>query len=379
MDSRQKNKRVLVLGCTGSIGSSTVDILRNEKERFVCCGLTANKNKKKIEELAGFFDCPYSLTSEEGYDGIKALIEKTHPDIVVNGIAGSAGLVPSIIVLEAGIDLALANKESVVMAGPVIFEAAKKHHCRILPVDSEHSAIFTLLSQCGGAGNVNQLVITASGGPFRTWDSQRIASATLEDALKHPTWSMGTKITVDSATLGNKGLEVIEAKRLFGFDTKDIKVVVHPQSIIHSLVRTKDGIVYAQLSEPDMRHPILQALDWPEIKGNSMRPFDLTDTKDGKRTLTFENPRLDDFPLLSLAFSAADKDNCHPVAFNAANEIAAWAFIEGKIKFSRISQTVASVMDYNGGKPWDSNARDLEDIFEADKMARALAKEQLEK
>lgn len=379
MDSRQKTKRVLVLGCTGSIGSSTVDILRTEKERFVCCGLTANKSKKKLEELAGLFGCPYSLTSEEGYDGIKALIEKTQPDIVVNGIAGSAGLVPSIIVLEAGIDLALANKESVVMAGPVIFETAKKHNCHILPVDSEHSAIFTLLNQCGGAGNVDQLVITASGGPFRTWDSQRIANATLEDALKHPTWSMGTKITVDSATLGNKGLEVIEAKRLFGFDTKDIKVVVHPQSIVHSLVRTRDGIVYAQLSEPDMRHPILQALDWPEVKDNSMRPFDLTDTQDGKRTLTFEKPRLDDFPLLSLAFSAAEKDNCHPVAFNAANEIAAWAFIEGKINFSRISQTVASVMDYNGGKAWDSSARDLDDIFEADKMARALAKEQLEK
>lgn len=379
MDGGQKIKKVLVLGCTGSIGSSTVDILKNEKERFECCGLTANKNRRKLEELASFFGCPYSLTADEGTDGIKALIEKTHPDIVVNGIAGSAGLVPSLIVLEAGIDLALANKESVVMAGPVIFAAASKNRCRILPVDSEHSAIFTLLSQCGGADNVDRLVITASGGPFRTWSSEKIAGATLEDALKHPTWSMGTKITVDSATLGNKGLEVIEAKRLFGFDAKRIQVVVHPQSIVHSLVRTKDGIVYAQLSEPDMRHPILQALDWPEIKENRMKPFDLTDTADGKRTLTFEKPRLSDFPLLSLAFSAAQKDNCHPVAFNAANEIAAWAFIDGRIKFSDIARTVGSVMEHNGGKDWDNSANDLHSIFEADKMARALAKEQLEK
>lgn len=316
-------KKILVLGCTGSIGTSTVDILKNHKDRFACCGLTANKNKEKLEELASFFECPYSLTSEEGTEGIKKLIEKTKPDIVVNGIAGSAGLAPSILVLEAGIDLALANKESVVMAGPVIFEMAKKSGSRILPVDSEHSAIFTLLNNCGGSKNVGQLIITASGGPFRTWPSEKIANATLKDALKHPTWNMGTKITVDSATLGNKGLEVIEAKRLFGFDTKQIEVVVHPESIIHSLVRTNDGIVYAQLSEPDMKHPIIQALDWPEVKHNFMKPFDLTDTATGSRTLTFEKPRMDDFPLLKLAFKAAEKDNCHPIAFNAANEIAA--------------------------------------------------------
>lgn len=365
-------KKILVLGCTGSIGTSTVDILKNHKDRFACCGLTANKNKEKLEELASFFECPYSLTSEEGTEGIKKLIEKTKPDIVVNGIAGSAGLAPSILVLEAGIDLALANKESVVMSGPIIFEMAKKSGSRILPVDSEHSAIFTLLNNCGGSKNVGQLIITASGGPFRTWPSEKIANATLKDALKHPTWNMGTKITVDSATLGNKGLEVIEAKRLFGFDTKQIEVVVHPESIIHSLVRTNDGIVYAQLSEPDMKHPIIQALDWPEVKHNFMKPFDLTDTATGSRTLTFEKPRMDDFPLLKLAFKAAEKDNCHPIAFNAANEIAAWAFIDEKIRFEKIAQIVEKVMENED--EWNSPVRDTKDIFEADSLARSIAK-----
>ena len=366
-------KKILVLGCTGSIGTSTVDIIKNQRDRFTCCGLTAYKNREKLEELASFFSCPCSLTSEDGTDGIKKLIDSTKPDIVVNGIAGSAGLLPTILVLQEGIDLALANKESVVMAGPVIFNLAKKSGSRILPVDSEHSAIFTLLNSCGGKKNTDQLIITASGGPFRTWSSEKIASATLQDALKHPTWNMGTKITVDSATLGNKGLEVIEAKRLFGFDTEKIKVVIHPESVIHSLVRTKDGIVYAQLSEPDMKHPIIQALDWPEVKCNFMKPFDLTDTLTGTRTLTFENPRTKDFPLLNLAFKAAKNDNCHPIAFNAANEIAAGAFIEGKINFGKIAEIVEKVME--GRQDWNLEVRDISDIFEADCLARKLAAE----
>lgn len=372
MTTEQIKKRVLVLGCTGSIGSSTLDIIKNQPNRFVCCGLSANKNSQKLSELSSLFNCPSSLTSTEGYDGIKWLLEKTKPDIVVNGISGSAGLTPSILTLEAGIDLALANKESVVMAGPLIFELAKKTGSRILPVDSEHSAIFTLLNQCKKE-NVEKLIITASGGPFRTWPSNKIAKATLKDALKHPTWNMGTKITVDSATLGNKGLEVIEAKRLFSFSTDEIQVVVHPESIVHSLVRTKDGIVYAQMSEPDMKHPIIQALNWPKVEKDFMKPFDLTDTQDGKRTLTFEKPRTEDFPLLKLAFIAAQKDNCHPIAFNAANEIAAFAFIDEKIKFSAIAKTVESVMSKES--IWDKPVRDLKDIFEADEFARKSAKE----
>ena len=362
-------KKILVLGATGSIGTSALDIIRNQSDRFICAGLQANSKKDELERLAAEFRCPCSLTQTDGTDGIKRLIETTKPDIVVNGIAGSAGLVPSKIVLESGVDLALANKETIVMASPLMFALAKKNGCRILPVDSEHSAIFTLLHQCGRE-NVDSLVITASGGPFRTWTTERIKSATIHDALKHPTWNMGKKITVDSATLGNKGLEVIEARRLFDFATDKIQVVVHPQSIIHSLVRTKDGIVYGQFSEPDMKHPIMQALDWPSVNRDFMKPFDLTDTEDGKRTLTFEKPRFDDFPLLRLAFEAAKKDAGYPIVFNAANEIAAWAFIDEKISFPKISDIVAQVM----AQDWSGEIHDMDDVFAADTEARKQAR-----
>ncbi len=365
-------KRVLVLGATGSIGTSTLDIIRNHKERFTACGLTAHSKKETLSTLANEFSCPYSLTSEESTDGIKRLLDSTKPDIVVNGIAGSAGLIPSTLVLERGIDLALANKETIVMAGPLMFALAKKTGAHILPVDSEHSAIFTLIEK-HGKKNIDSVIITASGGPFRTWPREKLASVTLSDALKHPTWDMGKKITVDSATLGNKGLEVIEARRLFDISTERIQVVVHPQSIIHSLVRTKDGIVYGQFSEPDMKHPILQALDWPIIEQNYLKPFDFTDTESSSRTLTFEKPRYDDFPLLALAFEAAKRDNCYPIAFNAANEIAAWAFIDGKCSFPAISETVHHVMTHD----WSSPVTSLADVLEADCKARAIAKEEL--
>lgn len=367
-------KKVLVLGATGSIGTSALDIIRHQNDRFSCCGITANSKKEKLAALASEFHCDYSLTSEDGTDGIRRLIDKTKPDIVVNGIAGSAGLIPSSIVLEAGIDLALANKETVVMAWPLMKALAEKNNCRILPVDSEHSAIFTLIHQCGRE-NIDSLVITASGGPFRTWSSDKLAKVTLADALRHPTWDMGQKITVDSATLGNKGLEVIEARRLFGFDTDHISVVVHPQSIIHSLVRTKDGIVYGQFSEPDMKHPIIQALDWPQIRTDFMKPFDLTDTADGKRTLTFEKPRYEDFPLLNMAFGAAQKDACYTIAFNAADEIAAWKFIKGECSFLDIPDTVGKVLEHD----WSQTVRDMKDVFEADTNARSIAEKLLAK
>ena len=362
-------KKILVLGATGSIGKSTVDILRNQKDRFVCCGLTANSKKDELDSLSSEFSCPTSLTSTDGIEGIKNLIEKAKPDIVVNGISGSAGLRPSMLVLESGIDLALANKETVVMAGTLMFEKAKETRAKILPVDSEHSAIFTLVNQCGKK-NIDKIVITASGGPFRTFPREKLAFVTVADALKHPTWNMGMKITIDSATLGNKGLEVIEAVRLFDVSAKQVQVVVHPQSVIHSLVRTKDGIVYGQFSEPDMKHPILQALDYPNIEQNFMKPFDLTDTVDGKRMLTFEKPRIDDFPMLTLAFESAEKNGSYPIAFNAANEIAVQSFIDGKIGFLEIADLVASALN---GTDWSKNPRDLKDVFEADKCARKIA------
>ncbi|MCR4822390.1 MAG: 1-deoxy-D-xylulose-5-phosphate reductoisomerase [Treponema sp.] len=366
-------KKVLVLGCTGSIGSSSLDILRNQKDRFICCGLSANSKKERLELLSREFNCPSSLTKTEGIDGIKRLINETKPDIVINGIAGSSGLKPSMAVLEAGVDLALANKETVVMAGPLMFEAARKSGSRILPVDSEHSAVFTLIHQCKKE-NIDKVVITASGGPFRTYSRKKLERVTLADALKHPTWDMGVKITIDSATLGNKGLEVIEAVRLFDLKASQVQVVVHPQSVIHSLVRTKDGIVYGQFSEPDMKHPILQALDWPQIKADYMKPFDLTDTADGKRTLTFEKPRLDDFPLLSHAFMCAEKNASYPIAYNAANEIAVQAFIDNKIPFLKIADLVGSVLE---NSDWSSSPRDLSDVFEADSLAREKSKSSL--
>lgn len=366
-------KKILVLGATGSIGTSSLDILRNQKDRFVCAGLSANSSEEKLKSLAEEFNCPFTLTKNDGIDGIKNLIDISKPDIVINGIAGSAGLEPSMAVLERGVDLALANKETVVMAGPLMFEAAKKSGSRILPVDSEHSAIFTLIHQCG-KNNIDKIIITASGGPFRTWPREKLKTVKLSDALKHPTWNMGKKITIDSATLGNKGLEVIEAVRLFDVDANHVQVVVHPQSVIHSLVRTKDGIVYGQFSEPDMKHPILQALDWPEIKADFLKPFDLTDTTDGKRTLTFEKPRVEDFPLLKFAFECAEKSAGYPIAFNAANEVAVQAFIDGKIGFLEIAETVEKVLHQND---WSAVPTNLKEVHEIDKAARKIAESEL--
>ncbi len=375
MSEDNKKKRILVLGATGSIGTSSIDILRNQKDRFVCAGLSANSQKDKLDALKNEFHCPATLTKTDGIDGIKNLIDNTKPDIVINGIAGSAGLEPSMAVLERGVDLALANKETVVMAGPLMFETARKSGSMILPVDSEHSAIFTLIHQCGKE-NIDKIIITASGGPFRTWPREKLAAVKLSDALKHPTWSMGKKITIDSATLGNKGLEVIEACRLFDVSAEQVQVVVHPQSVIHSLVRTKDGIVYGQFSEPDMKHPILQALDWPRIKQDYLKPFDLTDTADGTRTLTFEKPRMDDFPLLKYAFECAEKSAGYPIAFNASNEIAVQAFIDGKIGFTEIAEVVGKTLHEND---WSSVPKNLSEVLETDSAARRIAEKTLAK
>lgn len=369
--TENKKKKIIVLGCTGSIGKSSIDILRNQKDRFICAGLSANSQKDKLESLGREFSCPVTLTSTDGIDGIKNLLDKAHADIVINGIAGSAGLEPSMAVLERGIDLALANKETVVMAGPLMFEKAKETGAKVLPVDSEHSAIFTLINQ-NKKDNIDKIIITASGGPFRTYSKEQLKNVTVNDALKHPTWNMGKKITIDSATLGNKGLEVIEACRLFDVKANQVQVVVHPQSIIHSLIRTKDGIVYGQFSEPDMKHPILQALDWPEILQSYLKPFDLTETIDGKRILTFEKPRMADFPLLKLAFLCAEKSASYPIAFNAANEIAVQAFIEEKIGFTEIADCVEKVLFESD---WGKEPKALSDVIEEDKKARQKAKE----
>ena len=361
-------KKVLVLGCTGSIGSSTLDIINNQSDEFCVCGLQAHSNKAKLEKLTANYNCPGLLSIEDNSEtAFQKLIEDSKPDIVVNGIAGAAGLMPSKLVLENGIDLALANKETIVMAGPLIKELAKSKGAQLLPVDSEHSAIFNLTQRIG-MKNISKIVITASGGPFRNYSKEELENVTLEQALKHPTWQMGKKITIDSSTLANKGLEVIEAAFLFDVTADQIEVVVHPQSLIHSLVRTHDGELYAQISEPDMKHPILCALNWPENKPSYMKQFDLFD-----QTMTFFKPRMDDFPLLSYAFECVREGKCYPIAFNAANEVAVNAFIEGKIKYPEIAKIVRSVLDHDWKTPLDS----FETVFEADKKARTLALELL--
>lgn len=361
-------KRVLVLGCTGSIGQNAIKIADNMPHDFKICGLQAHSasSREKLLALCKKYDCPSLLTSDDNSEAaFKRLIDAAKPDIVVNGIAGSSGLLPSKIVLESKIDLALANKETIVMAGPLIKALSAKTGARLLPVDSEHSAIFNLVNQVGRE-NVSKIVITASGGPFREYSAEQLKSVTLEQALNHPTWKMGKKITIDSSTLANKGLEVIEAAYLFDASCEDIQVVVHPQSLVHSLVQTKDGMLYAQISDPDMKHPIFGALTFPENKKTYMEPFSLFD-----KTMTFYKPRTDVFPLLDYAFECVKKGLGYAIAFNAANEVAVGAFLEKKIGYLDIAKTVRSVLD----KDFTSAPSDFDSVFEADKRARAFAKE----
>ncbi|MCQ2597910.1 MAG: 1-deoxy-D-xylulose-5-phosphate reductoisomerase [Treponema sp.] len=361
-------KKVLVLGCTGSIGTSALDIISNEKDLFISCGITAHSNKDKLEELASKFNCPSLLTKNASEKDYKNFIENCKPDIVVNGIAGSAGLMPSKVVLELGIDLALANKETVVMAYPLVKALSEKTGAKIIPVDSEHSAIFCLINQAG-IENVDRILITASGGPFRTFTKEQLKNVTLEMALNHPTWKMGPKITIDSSTLANKGLEVIEASYLFSKSADKIDVIVHPQSIVHSMVRTNDGMIYGQLSDPDMKHPIIGALTYPENVKNYLKPFDLFD-----KELTFYRPRIEDFPLLGYAFDSVRKKGCYPLVFNAANEIAVHAFLEKKIGYCDIAGITEKTLSYN----WSETPATFERVFELDAKAREIAKKLVE-
>jgi len=360
-------KKVLVLGSTGSIGTSTLDIIDNSTE-FTVCGLQAHSSETQLSDLAKKYSCK-SLLTKNGFsvETFQHFIDETQPDIVVNGIAGAAGLLPSKIVLENGIDLALANKETIVMAGPLIKKTAAQNNAKILPVDSEHSAIFSLINQAGKE-NVSKIIITASGGPFREFTKEQLKNITVEQALNHPTWKMGKKITIDSSTLANKGLEVIEAMYLFDKSLDDIQVVVHPQSLIHSLVRTNDGMLYAQISEPDMKHPIVSALTWPENKTNYLKPFDLFDV-----SMSFYKPRMDDFPMLKYAFEAGKKGNSYTIVYNAANEIAVHAFLNRQISYTRIPEIVSEVLN----KDWSHNPENYDDVFSIDNSSRKIATELL--
>ena len=376
-----KRKRLVVLGATGSIGESALKVARDIPERMEIIGLAANTNARKlaaqanavrpeavclvdeskIEELRNALEYqPEILTGEAGLREIACL---TNAEMVLVAVVGTGGLRPALAAIEAGKDLAIASKEILVMAGEAVMGAAEKRSVRVLPVDSEHNAVFQCLD--GRASEVRRLILTASGGPFRETPNDRFATITPEQALKHPTWNMGPKITIDSATLFNKGLEMIEAHWLFGVEMQRVEVVIHPQSIVHSMVEFADGSVLAQLSHSDMCFPIQYAVTWPERVPNSLPPLDF-----GKlRQLDFAAPRLDDFPALNLARRAGETGGTLPAVMNAANEVAVSAFLDRRIAFPRIWQLVEEVMNRHVPIAGPS----LDAILQADQWARGTA------
>lgn len=369
-------KKILVLGASGSIGESTLDIIRNNKDKFELVGFSCANNIAKAAEIKREFpDAKIAVLKENkenfphGTDAILTLIEESDADIAVNGIAGAAGLLPSVKVLENGIDLALANKETIVTSGRLIFEIAKRKNVQILPVDSEHYAVFDL-SHGRKKSEIAKIILTASGGAFRDFSLQQMADATVEQALKHPTWDMGKKITIDSATMANKGLEVIEAVYLFEKSPKEIEVLIHPDSYVHSLIKTIDGCYYAQISKPDMKHPILNAITYPDRIKNITCDLDLTSVN-----LQFKRPDFEKYPMLKIAFEIADKGNGYTTVYNAVNECAVQAFIDHKINYFDIAKYTEKVLNYN----WTSNLKSIDDILNIDKEARIIANDLISK
>lgn len=350
-------KYVSILGSTGSIGTQTLDVIRQHPDQFKAVALVANKNIDLLESqinefrplIAGVVDEKAYTILKERYKGPTKLIGSKEALIaastiqeatmVITAIVGAVGIEPTVEAIKAQKTIGLANKETLVAGGPLITSLAKAYNVPILPIDSEHSAIFQCL-EGQHKSNVDSLILTASGGPLRTWSSERIASATAEDCLKHPTWNMGSKITIDSASLFNKGLEVIEAHWLFDFDFDHIDVVVHPQSIIHSMIRLNDGAILAQMGNPDMREPIQYALTYPKRMSLNMKHLDFKELL----TLEFMPPRVDDFPALNLAYKVGKIGGFKPAVFNAANETAVYAFLDGKIVFSDIYKIVTAVL-----------------------------------
>jgi 1-deoxy-D-xylulose-5-phosphate reductoisomerase len=386
-------KGISILGSTGSIGCNTlkvVEFLRDAQSRpdFKVVALGAGTNVGKLAEQVARFqpelvsvkneECAEKLLSalfelnakapriELGEAGLVAVATHEQAETVVSAIVGAIGFVPTLRAIEAGKRIALANKETLVMAGELMTAAAIKSGAEILPVDSEHNALHQCL-RGEKRSEVKRLVLTASGGPFRGKSKEEIAAATIAEALNHPTWNMGDKITIDCATLMNKGLEVIEAHWLFGFGADRIGVVVHPQSVMHSMIELTDGSVIAQMGVTDMKHAIQYALTYPERKPNCTPPLDLAKLSQ----LTFEEPDLDRFPCLELAFRALKAGGTMPAVLNAANEVAVEAFLHGKIKLDGIPQLIESVMNGHVTAP----ANSLEAVLAADSQARAKAGE----
>jgi 1-deoxy-D-xylulose-5-phosphate reductoisomerase len=339
-------KRVALLGATGSIGRQAIEVIdANPGLELVA----ASSGTTPIDGLA-----PLTQTGGDATE----LLERAQPDVVLNAVVGFAGLAPTMWALEHGVTLALANKESLVAAGELALAARRRGNGALIPVDSEHSALF----QCAQLGEPDSLVLTASGGPFRGRTRDELQSVTPDEALAHPTWIMGPKITIDSATLANKGLEIIEAHFLFGVAYDRIEVVVHPTSIVHGLVRFRDGAAIAHLGYPDMRVPISYALTYPERAETPVPPLEL-------QTLEFNAPDTDTFRLLALARDAGNQGGTYPCAYNAANEVAVQAFLDERIGFLDIAAAVEDVLARVDGAP----ARDLDDLVDADRRARELA------
>ena len=361
-----KKRRVVILGATGSIGQSALKVARDIPDRMEIVGMSAHRNAEALAQAAKDFPGARCVRTD-GPDGMERLIELAampEADLVLVAIVGTAGLRPALAAIEAGKDLAVASKEILVMAGETIMQAAAKSGVRILPVDSEHNAIFQCL-EGRDISTVRRLILTCSGGPFRHTPKEEFEAITPELALRHPTWQMGKKITIDSATLFNKALEMIEARWLFGLPIDRVEVIVHPQSIVHSMVEFVDGSTLAQLSHSDMCFPIHYAVTWPDRVPNSLKPLDFAKLA----RLDFEAPRRDDFPALDLAVEAGSRGGTLPAVLNASNEIAVDAFLAGKIRFPKIWDIVAKVM----AKCPHIDHPGLEQVIEADRAARALA------
>ena len=379
-----KKRTIAILGSTGSIGTQTLQVVEEHPDKFEVYAITANTRVDELIQQARKFmpeavviadDSKYPKLKEAladlpikvygGYESICQIVESKPIDIVVTAMVGFSGLRPTINAIKAGKAIALANKETMVVAGELINELAMKHQTPILPVDSEHSAIFQCLA--GEMNNkVEKLILTASGGPFRTFTEEQLEHVTVQQALKHPNWSMGAKITIDSASMMNKGFEVMEAKWLFGVGAEDIEVVVHPQSVIHSMVQFGDGAIKAQLGTPDMRLPIMYALTYPTRLSSSFERIDWNTLKE----LTFEKPDLELFPNLQHAYTALAQGGNIPCVVNAANEICVAAFLEERIKFTDMPKLIARAM----GKATYILKPTLDDYLETDKEIRAMVK-----
>ena len=377
-------KNVVILGSTGSIGKSTLDVIRNLEHKYNVVALSANSQWELLsEQVREFKPESVSLANEQyidslrnslpdnsvqiltGANSVREMVSKENVDIVLSAIVGGAGLPAAIEAIKNRKTLALANKEALVMAGGLIMPLAKENGVNIIPVDSEHSAVLQAL-RAGRRDEVKKIIITASGGPFRNHPIEKLSEVTKEEALNHPTWSMGNKITIDSATMMNKALEVIEAKWLFDLDASQIEVVIHPESIIHSLVEFCDGSVIAQMGLPDMKVPIQFALTYPDRENGNVESLDLA--KLG--TLNFQKPDMDKFPALRLGYEVVEKGGTMGATFNAANEVAVQEFLDNKIKFTDIAKTVEHVMNKHDFK----NDPTLQDIIDADEYAHKETK-----